>query len=225
MARAPFKHPSVFVGCPYAPQRKLDQFKQALERLPIEFVYADSAIRTQHVMERIRRGITRTDYSLFDITGWNPNVTLEVGLAEGLNKDYYILFRPGRGSRAEAPADLKGVQRFQYKRLEGLSSDSLTAQLLDHLVRKLTHPRNIYDEFSGQDREKQFVVAMRILAHFKKAQILRREDLAKLTRGTWLRKDSIEEVIESLRKRGLVKGRLDSQKWKCGRNLYQQVKV
>lgn len=118
MARAPYKHPSVFVGCPYTPAAQFDAFKRALDKVPPEFHYADSSIRSRHVLERIRRGIVRTDYSLFDITGWNANVTLEVGLGEGLNKGYYILFRPGRGSRAEPPADLKGLQRINYKTLE-----------------------------------------------------------------------------------------------------------
>ena len=40
------------------------------------------------------------------------DVTLEVGLAEGLNQDYYILFRLGRGGKKEPPADLRGVQRL-----------------------------------------------------------------------------------------------------------------
>jgi hypothetical protein len=119
MALAPFKHPSVFVGCPHTPKKAFEKPRACLERLPIEFVYADSSIRTQQVMERRRRGISRTDFSLFDITGWNANVTLEVGMAEGLNKDYYILFRPGKGSKSEPPADLKGLQRFQYKKLDG----------------------------------------------------------------------------------------------------------
>lgn len=223
MALAPFKPPSVFVGCPYTPKKRFETLRRTLDRLPIEFVYADSSIRSQQVMERIRRGITRTDYSLFDITGWNANVTLEVGMAEGLNKDYYILFRPGQGSKSEPPADLKGVQRFQYKKLDGLSSESLTSQLMDHLVKKLTHPRNIYDQLSGPDRHKMFVVAMRILAHFKKTKILRRDDLKNLIRGTWLRQNSVEETLQLLKDRSLLKGRLDGQKWEAGRNLYKHV--
>lgn len=103
MALAPFKHPSVFVGCPYTPRRAFEKLREALDRLPIEFVYADSSIRTQQVMERIRRRITRTDYGLFDITDWNANVTLEVGMAEGLNKDYCTLPAPGLAS-ADPPA-------------------------------------------------------------------------------------------------------------------------
>jgi len=31
------------------------------------------------------------DYCIFDISTWNPNVALEIGLAEGLGVDYYIL--------------------------------------------------------------------------------------------------------------------------------------
>lgn len=78
MAKAPFKHPSVFVACPYTPVATFQFFRKALERVPLEFHYADSAIRTAHVLERIRQGIVRCDYSLFDITDWNANVTLEL---------------------------------------------------------------------------------------------------------------------------------------------------
>lgn len=223
MARAPYKHPSVFVGCPYKPEAHYRALKTAFDRIPLEFHFADTSIRTQHVLDRIRRGIVRTDYSLFDITGWNANVTLEVGLAEGLNLDYYILFKPGRGSKSEPPADLKGVQRFQYKRLDGFSDDSLTYQINHHLVRRLTHPRFIYDQLSGSNREKEFIVAMRILAHFKKQKYLRRRDLNSLAGGSYLRDTTVQELIDLLRSRQLLKGRADGQKWTAGRSLYKEV--
>jgi len=225
MSLAPFKHPSVFVGCPYTPAERFEKLRAALDRVPIEFIFADSSIKTQHVVERVRRGITRTDYSLFDITGWNANVTLEVGLAEGLNKAYYILFRPGRGKKGEPPADLKGLQRFEYRKLDGLDSHSLTYLINEHLVRKLTHPRNIYDALSGADRDKMFIVAMRILAHFKKTKILRREDLKGITRGTYLRKNSVDEILRLLKNHSLLKGRIDGPKLQAGRDLYRHVKI
>lgn len=223
MPKAPYKHPSVFVGCPYAPAAYYKALKRALDRVPLEFHYADTSIKTQHVLDRIRQGIIRTDYCLFDITGWNANVTLEVGLAEGLNKGYYILFRPGRASRKEPPADLRGVQRIQYKRLDGFSDECLTYQLNHHLVKKLTHPRFIYDQLSGANREKEFVVAMRMLAHFKKQKYLRRRDLGELAGGSWLRDDTLNELITLLRGRRLLRGRTDGQKWTAGRSLYKKV--
>ena len=128
---------------PYTPKQRFDDFRTALRGIPLEFHFADSAIRTRHVLDRIRRGIIQTDYSLFDITDWNANVTLELGLAEGLNKDHYILFRPS-GKKTQPPSDVQGIQRFQYRKLEGFSDDCLTYQVNEHLVKKLTHPRWVY---------------------------------------------------------------------------------
>jgi len=223
LAKAPYKHPSVFVACPYTPPAQFKAFRAALETVPIEFHYADSAIKTRHVLDRIRVGITRTDFAIFDITGWNANVTLELGLSEGLNKDYYILFRPGRGSKASPPSDLQGVQRFQYKKLDGFAGDCLTFLLNEHLVRRLTHPRFIYDRLSGPNRDKSFTVAMRILAHFKHHNLLHRRDLKPLSGGSYLRDDGISEILDLLKSRSLIKGRIDGQKWMAGRSLYKNV--
>jgi len=223
MARAVWKHPSVFVACPYTPAAQFAKFRAALKTVPIEFHYADSQIRTRHVLDRIRRGIVRTDYSIFDITGWNANVTLELGLAEGLNKDYFILFRPGTGAKKEPPADLKGVQRFQYKKLNGFSHECLTYQLNEHLVQKLTHPRYIYDQLSGPNRDKAFVVAMRMLAHFKDHRWFHRDDVKDYCKGSYLRDSAVTELLEILKGRQLTRGRIDGQRWQSGRKLYKNV--
>ena len=167
--------------------------------------------------------MTRADFSVFDITDWNPNVTLEVGLAEGLNERYYVLFKAGRGSKREPPADLRGLQRIQYKALSGPSSDSLEYQLDDVLVRSLTHPRYVYDHLSGNDRMKKFMLAMRILAHFRRFKVFRRADLADLKRGLYLRDSTVEDVMELLRHRGLLRGRADGNLWRPGKNLYKGI--
>ena len=185
MAKAPYKHPTVFVGCPYTPKSQYQAFRKSLRSVPLEFLYADTAIRTKHVLERIRAGIVKSDFCLFDITGWNANVTLEVGLAEGLNKPYYILFRPGRGARKEPPSDLKGIQRFQYSKVDGFSEECLTQQLNFALVKGLTHPRHIWDRLSGNLRDKQFLFAMRVLAHFKSHKMLRRRELGPMASGSY----------------------------------------
>jgi len=223
VARAPYKHPSVFVACPYTPTATFNAFRDAVARVPLEFHYADTAIKTTHVLERIRRGIVQCDYSLFDITGWNANVTLELGLAEGLNKNYYIPFKRGRGRKAQAPSDIQGLQRIQYKKIDGFTDDCLTYQLNHELVRKLTHPRYIYDQLAGPNRDKAFIVAMRMLAHFKSRKLLNRRDLPLLLRGSYLRDSAVDEILEILKGRNLITGRLDGQKWKPGRNLYKNV--
>ena len=90
-------------------------------------------------------------------------------------------------------------------------------------MKKLTHPRFIYDQLSGINREKEFVVAMRMLAHFKKQKSLRRCDLRELAGGSWLRDNTVNELITPLRGRKLLRGRTDGQKWTARRSLYRKV--
>lgn len=224
MAKSPYKHPTAFVGCPYSPKATYEALKKALQRVPIEFLYADNSIKTKHVLDRIRAGIVRADFCLFDITDWNANVTLELGLAEGLNRDYYVAFKPGRGAKKEPPSDLKGLQRFQYSGMYGFSAASLTYQLNMQLVQKCTHPRYVWDRLSGPVRDKQFCVAMGVLAYFKTYKVLRREDVVSmLTRGSYLHDDAIDEVFSVLHQRGLITGRLGGERWSAGKDLYKHV--
>lgn len=224
MAKSPYKHPTAFVGCPYSPKASYEALKKALQRVPIEFIYADSSIKTKHVLDRIRAGIVRADFCLFDITDWNANVTLELGLAEGLNKDYYVAFKPGRGPRKEPPSDLKGLQRFQYSSVQGFAAESLTYQLNMKLVQKCTHPRYVWDRLSGPQRDKQFCVAMAVLAHFKTYNVLKRKDVVPmLTHGSFLRDDAINEVFNVLHQRKLITGRLNGDQWGAGKDLYKHV--
>jgi len=223
MARAPYIHPSIFVGCPYTPELQFRAFKAALDHIPLEFHFANTAIKSRHVLDRIRSGIVRTDYSIFDITDWNANVALEIGLAEGLNRDYYIIFKPGQGARKEPPADLKGLQRFEYKALDGFTENHLTHILNAYLVKKLTHPRYIYDNLSGTTRDKEFNVAMRFLAHFKQHRVLNRRDIPNLAAGSYLRDNTLQSLIELLLSRELIKGRIDGMEWVLNRRIYKNM--
>src|SRR6185312_10190626 len=57
-----------------------------------------------------------------DISGWNPNVTLELGLAYGLNEKAYIAIDPAKTPVEEVPADLRGIDRIQYSSYSELQS-------------------------------------------------------------------------------------------------------
>jgi hypothetical protein len=77
-----------------------------------KFVFADEEITNMHIMEKIKNYILDSEFSLFDVTGWNANVTLELGIAVGLRKQYYILLKSD--GNADAPADIRGLDRVQY---------------------------------------------------------------------------------------------------------------
>jgi hypothetical protein len=223
MSRSPYKHPTVFVGCRYSPEAIYEQFKETLRLVPLEFIFADSAIKTHYILERIRSGVTRADFCLFDITDWNPNVTLEVGLSEGVNREYYILFRPGSGKKRNPPSDLHGKQRINYKRLSGFDLECLEYQLNLHMVKPLTHPRNVYDQLTGTDRMKKFILAMRFLAHFKDSKTLSFEEVKKLSQGSYLRDADLRSIVGVLKERKLLTGKVDGGNWHAGRDLFKHV--
>jgi hypothetical protein len=58
--------------------------------------------------------IKASQFSIFDISGWNPNVTLELGVALALSDNWYISFNPDKTPVEEVPSDIKGIDRIQY---------------------------------------------------------------------------------------------------------------
>jgi hypothetical protein len=91
MAKAPYKLPRVFVGCPYGGKFPFTTFRAALNRIPFQWYYADTSLSTKHLLGLLTSYVKAVDYCIFDISLWNPNVALEIGLAEGLGVEYYIV--------------------------------------------------------------------------------------------------------------------------------------
>ncbi len=133
MARAAYKLPNVFVGCPYSGPFNFAAFKGALDRVPFRWYYADTGLTTKHLLGILTSYISAVDYCIFDISTWNPNVALEIGLAEGLGVDYYILLN--RRLKKNVPADIQGLQRIEYTSVKSLDTDGLIPQVVKYLVR------------------------------------------------------------------------------------------
>lgn len=108
---------NVFVGYSYKDQKK-DDYRSVFYRvgraLDVDFAFADEKIMNIHIVDKIARMIREAQFSIFDISGWNPNVTLELGLAWGFNEKAYIAFDPNKTSSEDVPADLRGFDRLQY---------------------------------------------------------------------------------------------------------------
>ncbi len=58
--------------------------------------------------------IVDSQFGIFDITNWNPNVSLEVGLALGLRERVFIAFDPTKTDLTDVPTDLRGRDRIEY---------------------------------------------------------------------------------------------------------------
>lgn len=120
----------VFVAYPYSiPAEDYRRpFAELAEDFGVTFIFADEQITNRHILDKITDYIRDSRFSLFDITDWNPNVTLELGIAIGHRQAYYLLFNP-KGSKEGVPADLGGIDRIQYSSYKELS-DGLTRLLL-----------------------------------------------------------------------------------------------
>ena len=68
--------------------------------------------------DQIHSAIRRAEFVVADLTGANPNVLFEVGLALGLNKPVLLL---SQGPTKEMPFDLQQLQVAMYR------PDDLTA--------------------------------------------------------------------------------------------------
>jgi hypothetical protein len=116
---------TVFVAFPYEFSKAdyRESFASIGEEFGVTFLFADEKITNKQILDKIRGMIEEATFSIFDITTWNPNVALELGIAVGLDEDYYILFNPEHGSQSDVPSDLGGIDRLQYKDFSSLKDE------------------------------------------------------------------------------------------------------
>jgi hypothetical protein len=126
----------IFVAFPYDPE-PLEGYRDLYRRIEkandlVRFVFADERIASDMILNKIRDSIGECQFSLCDVTGWNPNVCLEFGLAIGMRKPVHILYRTARPGllarmvgRAPAmpdlPIDMRGYDRIDYQDAQSLA--------------------------------------------------------------------------------------------------------
>ena len=114
----------VFVAYPYsipkADYRK--PFEAVGKAFNVKFVFADEKISNLHILDKIKGYIVDSAFGIYDITAWNPNVALELGLALGLNRTAYIAFDPSKTNADDVPSDLRGMDRLQYSSFSDLEA-------------------------------------------------------------------------------------------------------
>jgi predicted nucleotide-binding protein len=107
----------VFVAYSYKLYPKADYrrgYTELAKAFKVDFVFADEKITNLHILQKIANYIRESRFGIYDISGWNPNVTLELGLAFGLSEKAYIAIDPSKTAIDEVPSDLRGMDRIQY---------------------------------------------------------------------------------------------------------------
>jgi hypothetical protein len=127
----------VFIGCPFAKEirKSYDKLKKDLEKdSPLSIVLADTVgvSSSDYLLEHITELITDSAGCIFDATGANPNVSLEVGIAHTIPTDFILTLKTRKrrgGTSATAPevksiiSDLQGKNRVEYKTYNTLRED------------------------------------------------------------------------------------------------------
>lgn len=125
------KQNEVFVAHPFRDFTVKD-FRTALEsvlklkQFNLKPTYADEKLLSGHILCKICREIQSTKFGIYDISTWNPNVTLELGLSYGLKKPALLLI--DKRLKKGIPADLGGLDRIEYEGIEDLK-DKLNKKL------------------------------------------------------------------------------------------------
>lgn len=138
----PNKKPrQIFVAYSYRLYPKEDYRKLYLnleKAFSVKFIFADEKITNLHILQKIVGYIKESRFCIFDISGWNPNVTLEFGLALGMSEKSFIVLNPDVTPINEVPSDLRGVDRVEYSSYTTLE-DSIAKLLGQELPLVKTH--------------------------------------------------------------------------------------
>jgi nucleoside 2-deoxyribosyltransferase len=107
----------VFMGYPFTPPLPADDYRAVVaelqEELPVRFWYFLDEITTAEMMRKIWRAMLRADVAIFDVSGGNPNVAFELGLAVGDNKKCMTILKTGEPNPLGS-ADLGYAERAEY---------------------------------------------------------------------------------------------------------------
>ena len=226
MARVRTRMPKIFVGHPFGGRFPVGRFRGIFKELPFSVIYGNTDLQTKHLLSIMKSNIAKSDFSFFDLSDWNPNVALELGLAEGLKRkagrDYYILLNSRRSS--DVPSDIRGLQRIEYTSYDFKAEAGLGYFLVQHVLSKEYLVKKLWREFSGRkNADKMRVLALRILSHLRDHERLTSDNIRSLTRGTRLRKEDREDVIDALRKHRLIRRVGATQTYQAGRKIFKET--
>ncbi|WP_215449488.1 nucleotide-binding protein [Streptomyces sp. ATCC 21386] len=116
---------TIFVAYPWASvQPSRPEYKRAFKEVEkgfqVRFQFAEQSLASGTVLDKIKGFIASAAFGIYDFTGWNPNVTLEYGLALGMGRRAFIAFNPTVTPARNVPSDVQGWDRVQYKDLDDL---------------------------------------------------------------------------------------------------------
>lgn len=97
--------------------------RRACSDMGLSAVFGDEVRQADALIQKMCSAIDEARFGFFDITGFNPNVMIELGIAFCAQKKVFLLYNEKRHREAPAvkagrelvPSDLQGHERFAYQ--------------------------------------------------------------------------------------------------------------
>jgi hypothetical protein len=117
---------TIFFAFPYSFD---DEYRRILiaacHDLHIGHVFGDGSLSSDALLDKMSSAIEACDHAFFDITGFNPNVMMELGIAYQHKRRLYFMFNekahknsPARKALKERiPVNIRGQDHFSYETL------------------------------------------------------------------------------------------------------------
>ena len=215
------KQHQIFIGCPFhqAIRKNYDKLKLEIEReTPLHIVLADTTAisSTDYLLEHITDLIRESAACVFDVTGGNPNVSLEVGIAHALPSEFLLALYTRRQREPEIKAaetalaregetkpiisDLQGRNRIEYK-----TYPSLKDQFLKRYLVKLPFMKK-WQEFKRR-RASYVKHALEVFSEIRSSGRTQRPRVIAMLDGSGLRADDLLAALTKAKLLSVRRGR------------------
>jgi hypothetical protein len=112
-------------------------YETAITKAGLRPIRADDEIfATGKIIDQVWDGITAAKVLVAELTGRNPNVFYELGLAHALNKPVVLV----SSNQSDVPFDLKHIRVIYYDMRDPFWGDKLIAKVAENIVSALKNP-------------------------------------------------------------------------------------
>jgi hypothetical protein len=206
----------VFLAYPFIPPLEKVGYNEAVKSIeakwPIRMWYFSDEVTTDELMRKVWRSILRADLAIFDVTGGNANVALELGLALASEKSCLSILKTG-GDNPLGRADLSYAERVEYDSLP------LFRENLEEIIIKYTSCGKLISQMadqlyhdSGLSREQMLERIRVVIQRIFERKFIKKSDAVTLLGG----QDLATRIINTLRENDVIvrEGGKKASKWK-----------
>jgi hypothetical protein len=113
-------------------------YQPAIKKTGLTAVRADTDIfGTGKIIDQIWAGINRAKVLVAELTGRNPNVLYELGLAHALRKPVVLI----SSNEADVPFDVRHVRVIYYQMTDPFWGEKLIAKVAENILSAIKNPR------------------------------------------------------------------------------------